>query len=164
MISPFRRPRSPTERVDAPPLTGVSEIDSIPPVLALAWPQQIADKVCAVFEDHSGHFSTRVRDLADLGLIADQVGGLEGGELIDALRAEETRRFPDTLPEGLPPRFELLQDQQAEWEANFTSASRGAPITFEDALARAAALIDPLLNESARGKRWDTGSRTYRES
>src|SRR5262249_30081415 len=152
----------PTERVDAQPLTGVIEIDSLPPVLVLAWPQQIADKVCAIFEDHSGQFSLRARDLADLGLIADQVRGLEGGELIDALRAEEERRLPRTLTKGLPPRFELPEDQQAKWEANFTRATRGAPIRFAEALARAAALIDPLLDESARDRRWDPETVTYR--
>jgi hypothetical protein len=151
----------PAERVDAPPLSGVEEIDALPPLLVLAWPQQIAEKVCAVFELHEGGLSSRARDLADLGMIAGQVDGLDGSALVEALRAEESRRRTRSLSDGLPASFVLPDMQESEWRASFEKASRGAPISFDEALALATALIDPLLTGSAAGKAWSAPAGLY---
>lgn len=153
-------PNVPYEEITAPPLSGVPEVDDLPLIRALAWPQQIADKTCAVFEIRGNQRSSRSRDLADLGMIARQVDGLQGSGLTAALRAEERRRT-HTLPVGLPKRFELDQEQEAAWRAAFPRASRGAPIHFDEALELAQALIDPLLDGSAAGKVWATRSRAY---
>jgi len=72
MVTPAGRIRPvwhPAETIEAPPLCGVDQIDVVPPLRALAWPQQIADKVCAIFEQHRGGYSSRARDLADVGMI-----------------------------------------------------------------------------------------------
>jgi Nucleotidyl transferase AbiEii toxin, Type IV TA system len=90
-----------------------------------------------------------------------QVDGLSGDALIDALRAEESRRRRRSLPYGLPDSFVLPQAQEREWRATFEKASRGAPISFDEALALSEALIDPLLNGSAAGKTWNQVARTY---
>jgi hypothetical protein len=156
------QPDVPAETIEAPPLSGVEEIDSVPPLRALAWPQQIAEKVCATFEQHRHGFSSRARDLADLGMIAQQVDELEGSALIEALRAEELRRKPTTLADGLPRAFVLDDAQEREWHANFAKASRGAPISFDDALALATALVNPLLDGSAVGRNWSPPNRAYR--
>lgn len=154
-------PDVPAERIEAPPLTGVEEIDAVPPVLALAWPQQIADKICATFEEHGDGFSSRARDLADLGMVASQVDGLDGLALIGAMRAEEERRRSRSLPNGLPQTFVLSEDQAREWRANFAKATRGAPISFDDALDLATRLVNPLLDGSAASKTWDPAARAY---
>jgi hypothetical protein len=156
-------PNVPSDRVEAPPLSGVDEIDALPAVLVLAWPEQVADKICAIFEIHGDVLSTRPRDLADIGMIARQVNALEGGAMIDALRAEESRRRDRTLPEGLPDLFVLPEKQAEEWRASFEKASRGAPISFDDALALAQLFVNPLLDDSARGKRWNATSERYEE-
>lgn len=154
-------PDVPAERVEAPSLSGVDEIDALPPVLVLAWPQQIADKVCAVFEQHGDRHSSRSRDLADLGMVASQVHGLAGDALIEALSAEESRRRDRSLPGGLPRQFALPAAQEHEWRANFERGSRSAPISFDDALALATALVDPLLDRSAAAKTWSLVSLAY---
>lgn len=151
----------PAERIEAPPLTGVDEIDALPPVLALAWPQQIAEKVCATFEEHGDGFSSRSRDLADLGLIARQVDGLRGSALIAALRAEEEQRTSRSLPRGLPSTFALPEAQAREWRANFSKATRSAPISFDEALDLATRMVDPMLDGSAAGKTWDAAVSIY---
>ena len=149
------------ERIEAPPLTCVEQIDEVPPVMTLAWPQQIADKICAIFESHGDRFSSRVRDLADLALISHQVDGLSGDEMIAALRAEEERRRPRSLPHGLPKEFALPAIQKREWSAGFERATRGARISFDDALAATTALAGPLLEGSAAGRIWNPTKQSY---
>jgi hypothetical protein len=156
------RPDVPADRVQAPPLSGIDEIDALPPVLVLAWPQQIAEKICAIFEQHRDGFSSRSRDLADLGMVADQVNDLDGSALIAALRAEEERRRGQgSLPEGLPATFALSKEQLDAWRSNFAKASRGAPIQFDEACELTTALVDPLLDNSAAAKKWHAAIRTY---
>jgi hypothetical protein len=154
-------PDVPGERIEAPALSGVHEIDSVPPLLVLAWPQQLAEKICAIFEAHGEGFSSRARDLADLGMVARQINELDGTALIEAMRAEEERRRARSLPDGLPPRFALQEEQQRSWTANFKKAARGAPIALEEALESAVRLVDPLLDGSARGKTWDVSTQRY---
>lgn len=155
------QPDVPAERVEAPPLSGVEEIDGLPSVLVLAWPQQLADKICAIFEQHGDDPSSRVRDLADLGMVARQIDGLKGDELIAALRAEETRRRDRSLPEGLPPTFSLPETQALAWRRNFAKASRNAPISFDEALELAVAFLDPILDGSASGRTWSNAKTAY---
>lgn len=157
------QPDVPFETIEAPPLSGVEEIDAVPPLRALAWPQQIADKTCAIFEQHADGFSSRSRDIADLGMIAQQVDGLDGTTLIEFLRAEEARRTPASLPRGLPKVFSLDEAQEREWRGNFTKASRHAPIDFDLAVELARRLVEPLLDGTALGHRWSSGETAYLE-
>jgi Nucleotidyl transferase AbiEii toxin, Type IV TA system len=154
-------PDVPAEQAEAPPLTGVDEIDAVPPLLVLAWPQQIAEKICAMFEEHADGFSSRARDLADLGMVASQVEGLEGSALIEAMRSEEAKRRSRSLPHGLPSALVLREDQARQWRGNFAKATRGAPISFDEALDRSARLVNPLLEGSAAGRKWDKDSQAY---
>lgn len=155
------QPDVPAERIEAPPLSGVEEIDGLPPVLVLAWPQQIAEKACAIFEQHGDDASSRVRDLADIGMVARQVDGLSADDLIDALRGEEARRRERSLPEGLPPTFALREDHALAWRRNFAKGSRNAPISFDEALELAAAFLDPILDGSASGQTWSAAKTAY---
>lgn len=151
----------PFERIEAPPLAGIEAIDSLPSVLVLAWPQQIADKTCAVFEQHGDGLSSRVRDLADLAMIAEQIEGLSGDELIEALRAEEARRRDRFLPDGLPDQFTLPPKQDSEWRSSWAKASRNAPVSFDESLALARKLLNPVLEGSAAGRRWNPNRTAY---
>jgi len=156
------RPDVPTDIIDAPPLSGIEEVDALPSLLVLAWPQQIAEKVCAIFEQRGNAFSSRSRDLADLGMVAKQVSDLDGSSLIAALRAEgERRKQSGSLPEGLPTTFSLPDEQLDAWRSNFAKASRAAPIQFDAAYQLATALINPILDSSAASKRWNPGSEAY---
>lgn len=155
------RPDVDAEEIEVGPLSGIEELDTVPPVLVMSWPQQIAEKVCAIFERHGDAPSSRSRDLADLGMVAGQIDGLDGDSLIAALRQEEARRRDHTLPEGLPEVFALPAAQKEQWRRAFPKASRNAPISFDEAFEGAKALVEPLLNGTAGGKRWDARLVSY---
>jgi len=153
----------PMERLaELPPLVGVDQVDGTPPILVIAWPQQIAEKACAMFESHEGIRSSRARDLADISLIAQQIDGIEGNELIAAVRSEEERRRTRSLPGGLPARLMLAPEQEAEWRIMFPSAARNAPIQFDEALETSQRFLDPALDGSAAGMVWDAQRRAWR--
>jgi hypothetical protein len=137
-----------------PPLVGVSQVDDSPPVRVVRWTQQIADKVCAMFEVHAHGHSSRVRDLGDLGMISAQVDDIDGDELISAVRSEEARRKPASLPDGLPKTLEFTAEQDREWRRAFPRATRNAAITYDDALVLARQLLNPALDGSATGRTW----------
>ena len=136
-------------------LTGDPAVDVTAPIAALALPAQVADKVCALFEIHGdGHYSSRARDLADIAMIAAQKD-FDGTELEARLRSEERRRLEaGTLVESLPDRLRLADAQIADWSTRWTKATRGAPVSFDEASAEAATFVDPVLQGDARGKHW----------
>ncbi|MGI8779905.1 MAG: nucleotidyl transferase AbiEii/AbiGii toxin family protein [Solirubrobacteraceae bacterium] len=142
-------------------VTGEAAVDNIPRVATLTFPAQLADKVCALYERHGegAEHSSRARDLADIAMIASQVD-IDGTELAGRVRAEEQRRrVAGTLTEPLPNTLTLPPVQQYDWSRRWTKATRGAPITFEDALALASALMDPILDGRAADARWDATQR-----
>jgi hypothetical protein len=144
----------------APTLTGIDLVDAIPPGLAvLAWPQQIAEKTCGLFERHGTAPSGRVRDLLDLAMIADQVDGIDADTLIEAFQTEAARR--PLLPEGLPATAELAADQRAQWTAATRRATRTAPIGMSDAEAIVRQFLDPILNGSAAGRHWSRARQAW---
>lgn len=154
----------PTERlVELPPLVGVDQVDETPPVLVIAWAQQIAEKTCAMFESHEGAHSSRARDLADISLIAQQIDEVDGDTLIDAVRSEEERRRTRSLPAGLPARLMLTPEQEDEWRSIFPNATRNAPIQFDQALEGAQRFLDPVLDGSAAGMVWDAERHEWRD-
>jgi hypothetical protein len=144
----------------APTLTGIDLVDAIPPGLAvLAWPQQIAEKVCGLFERHGTAPSGRVRDLVDLAMIARQVDAIDGDTLIDALRQEAARR--PLLPDGLPATAELAADQRDQWIAATRRATRSAPISRSDAELAVRRFLDPILDGSAAGHHWSSARQAW---
>ena len=152
------------ERVDASPaLTGVAQVDELPPLWALSFVAQIADKICAMFERHGEQatFSSRARDLADIAMIVAQVD-LDGASLQQSLRAEEARRLEaGTLHERLPAGLRLPDDQRADWSMRWRQATRDAPVSFADALTAAATFLDPLLAGRASGLRWHAATQAW---
>jgi hypothetical protein len=144
---------------DAPSLTGIAAIDEIPlGVELLAWPQQIAEKVCAIFEIRDGGPSGRLRDLTDLAMIAGQISNLDGTTLCDTLAIEAAAR---PLIAALPTSLQLEPEQRREWAQASRRATRGAPIPFDEAERIASQLVNPVLDGSARGHRWDTTTRSW---
>ena len=55
---------------------GIPELDEHSPIAVIALSQQIAEKVCAIFERRGDAYSSRARDLADIASIALQVDGI----------------------------------------------------------------------------------------
>jgi hypothetical protein len=147
-------------------LTGKAEVDEIPPVAVLSMAAQVADKVCALYERHGvdSHHSSRARDLADIAMIATQED-VRGDALEAHLRREEVRRrTAGTLSDPLPSQLKLAEAQIRDWRSRWEKATRGAPITFEDALVTAARFIDPVLQSTTSGRRWAWREQRWIES
>lgn len=141
-------------------LTGLAEVDGITPVTVLTIPAQLADKVCAVFERHGadGTRSSRARDLADIAMIAMQQD-VDGAALLSELRREEGRRLAaGTILEPLPSTFALAADQVADWRARWTRATRGAPVSFDQAMETATRFLTPVLRGDVAGARWSSAT------
>ncbi len=139
---------------DGPDL-GIEVLDRMPMLRLIALEQQVADKVCAMFELHgeSQRPSARSRDLGDLALLAAQCE-FDGATLTTAIRAEEARRRSELLAHGLPQRIELAGEQQREWPRTWRRQARDPQFDFDESLAITARFIDPVLAGMADGRRW----------
>lgn len=106
---------------------------------------QIADKVCAMYEMHGSRVSTRYRDLYDIALIALSLE-VDGKELAAALQIQERLRHL-TLPRQ-------MHLPAPEWEKGYEGLKRTTPnlrdgITkISDALHVASLLVNPILNSA----------------
>lgn len=118
---------------------------------------QLADKLCAIHEMRNGMPSSRWRDLADVAMIAQQVDGIDGRTLVDALAAESALRR-DTLPDGLPTSLTLTSSQHDSWRRQWGSGGRGVPISFDEALTVARDFADPVLDGLSIDAGWRDGS------
>ena len=144
-------------------LTGLDAVDDLPPLLALTLSAQIAQKVCAMFELHGEqrNLSTRARDLIDIAMIAMQVAGISARELVGYLESEEERRLArGTLIGPLPGTFVLPQEQERAWLRTWVKATRGAAISFDEAMSIARTFLDPILSREAEGN-WNSQTRSW---
>ena len=114
----------------------------------------IADKLCALYEFHNGHVSSRVKDLVDLLLYADTIS-VDGSELIQRVQLESRARRLE-----LPQKFTVPSD----WYEYYTDAYRKMilqtklPSGLADLVKgeeEVAKFLDPVLDGSARNKRWE---------
>ncbi len=127
------------------------------PILPLA--VQIAEKVHAytrAYGRERQRGSTRPKDLVDLLLIITQFR-LDATRLREALARVFRRRGTHPLPLTLPP-------PPAGWELAFSrhAAEMGMPMTLEDAYARVAACLNPVLQDPASGQ-WDPSRAVWDE-
>lgn len=146
-------------------LTGLAAVDALPDLMALPIARQVAEKTCAMFERHGAAavFSTRARDLVDIAMIADQVDGIDGAALLADVREEERRRVArGSLHRPLPTAFALPADQVAHWRERWTKATRGAPVSFEDAYAVTDRILTPVLAGTVGSARWSCEHRRWR--
>lgn len=104
---------------------------------------QIADKVCAMYDTYSGSPSTRYRDLYDLAVLAHNEHP-DTNVLSDTLLTQEVLRRM-VLPRRMSP-------PTPEWPSQYNRATRrmeGVNVQwcdFDAALAEAAAVVDPALS------------------
>jgi hypothetical protein len=141
------------EPEDVPPLARVTMPD-VRQHGYRAYPlvDHVADKICAIFEQHgsSGMPSTRYKDLVDLVAIV-AARPVEAGPQLAALRSEAARRGL-----SLPGRLEV--PDRALWEPGYAAEARrsllrGARV-LDEALAAVRPFADPLLDGTAAGT-WD---------
>ncbi|WP_240492760.1 nucleotidyl transferase AbiEii/AbiGii toxin family protein [Corynebacterium sp. NML98-0116] len=113
---------------------------------------QIADKVCAMYEIHGdtppGKASTRYHDLYDIALLASELPPttqLNAAELRDALNSQQQIRGV-TLPTNLNIPDATWADRYPKAAKKFGNEIRKEFLILDEALRVAALLIDPILN------------------
>jgi hypothetical protein len=148
---------------------------TIQPLIDLNWPDDwpqarlqpivdhLADKACALYEQHRGTPSSRYRDLADILLIS-QHETIDGVQAQTAIRVEAARRQLGSRadPLSMPERFE---PPGPLWPHRYPDAARQVPglkgcDTWADAAAAAEAFLSPLLSSADPG-RWDPNAASW---
>lgn len=118
----------------------------------------LADKIAATFKTYGGNASTRIRDLADIVHISEahtlSMNALR--RALDAVRLSTgSGPYPDEFT--APPGWREL------YEVHRMRFGPSAPCSFDEAMARAQALINPVLAEEGgpdliwRRGRWESG-------
>ncbi|QTG74968.1 nucleotidyl transferase AbiEii/AbiGii toxin family protein [Trueperella pecoris] len=150
--------------IDEVPIDGVEviapadriEIQGIPSCDYFVYPVEngLADKVCALIEEHDGRPSSRVKDLVDLAVYAT-TAHVNGAKLSKCLRRETAVRgieYPEVFE--LPAVWGTSQARQFAklWEGT------GLPSwlkPIEAAYHLASSLLDPVLSAEADGLCWN---------
>lgn len=140
------------ERIQPVAVTEVPGLGPLPEFVVYPLADQVADKVCAMYERHgeSGAPSSRYRDLIDLALIVSTCP-LGAEPLSRALQSESLRRMLE-----LPERVIAPSDQ---WPAAYANYARRTRInkrfhTIEGALEVVGECLNPLMNGSRDTGRW----------
>jgi hypothetical protein len=123
--------------------------DPEPPQISLyPLPDQIADKVCAMYGTYrrTNEVSSRYHDLVDLALIISTTV-VDGAATRIALREEAARRTGLALPER-------MTSPGPSWEAGYRASARLSPLDprmygLQDALAAVGRCLDPLLAQQS---------------
>lgn len=132
------------ERVTPVPVVHVPGLPAPPELVLYPLTDQVADKVCAMFERYGNAdaVSTRFRDLLDLALIVT-TSELDGRNLALAV-VSETRRRGVVLPTA-------MKAPGPNWPAGYAATARGSRIAphlrqIDYALAAVAACMDSVLS------------------
>jgi nucleotidyltransferase AbiEii toxin of type IV toxin-antitoxin system len=147
------------ERVDPPPVLLLPEhgIGPLPQFALYPLPNQVADKVCALYEQHGSGISTRYRDLVDLALITASLE-LDAHLTHTALTTEAARRSLK-LPR-------LLRSPGPGWDTNYRANARRSNLPSElheltNALRAAGTCLNPLLAGEITTGTWDPHNRRW---
>ncbi|GAB2960941.1 nucleotidyl transferase AbiEii/AbiGii toxin family protein [Streptomyces heilongjiangensis] len=148
-------------------LSGAPETRTLKSAVDIEWPvdwpdvrlypviDHVADKICAMYERHGDNAqfgSSRYRDLADLLLISQQET-VPGSPAAQALHREAARRRQNGTTLELPTAFEA---PGPDWHDGYPKQAalvvglHGCG-TYAEAAQAAAAFINPLLDQTARG-------------
>jgi hypothetical protein len=141
------------ERHRPTPVIEVPDVAPLPEFTLYPLVDQVADKVCAMYERHGPQQipSTRFRDLVDLVLITREFT-LDGDQLAAAL-AQEAQRRSLTLPTA-------LVSPDSTWTAGYPKVARPTMVpkelhTLTDALDAVARCIDPVLAGKVASLYWE---------
>ena len=136
-------------------------LDDLPQVPVAPLESHLADKICAMYERHRGGPSTRMRDLADIVRIVQQLS-FDAGTLQEKLTHERQRRQM-TLPSS-------LRAPGTNWQTDFPKAAKtfhGYPPelhTLEASIDYAGACLTPILVGNRTTGTWEPESQQWCES
>jgi hypothetical protein len=146
---------APPERVQPQSVVEVPGMPKLPEMVVYPLTDQVADKVCAMYEKYgaAGGPSSRFRDLADLALIVTTCE-LDGQLTAAALASESRRRGME-----LPPR---MVAPSPLWGAGYAATARASRLARElhqldAALGVVAVCLDPLLSGAQTAGMWMPG-------
>lgn len=144
------------ERLRPSRVVDVPGLPDVPEILLYPLTDQLADKVCAMYETHEpGNApSSRFRDLADLVRIVDE-SSIDAGDALRSLRSEEVRRGI-SLPKS-------LVSPGASWTAGYSRVARDAGLDaglrdLDAALAHVGLCVNPLLEGTRTVGTWEPGA------
>jgi hypothetical protein len=144
-----------TEILRTDDLLGFAGIEPVE-VAAVPLELQVAEKFHAYTRSYEGQRpSTRVKDLVDLGLIAE-LSSLDAATLHREVATVFTLRETHSPPATLPP-------PPPEWETPFRRLAKevGASETLEAGHRDAAALLDPVLSGEVTTGTWNKDERRW---
>lgn len=144
------------ERVRPAAVVEVPGLGELPEMILYPLPDQVADKVCAMYEGYgqAGSPSSRFRDLVDLVLIVSTCQ-LDAAQLVAALRAESARR-------GLTLPVSMVAPGPA-WPAGYQAYARKTRLDaalhdLTAALEHVGVCLNPLLDGGRTSGEWTLGS------
>jgi hypothetical protein len=144
------------ERIRPTPVVEVPGLAELPEVVVYPLTEQVADKVCAMYELYGDlqSPSSRYRDLIDLALIVSTCE-LEAEPISLALQSESKRRGMQLPTE--------MGSPGPHWPTGYGAYARKTRIdkalhTMEAALEQVGRCINPLLNGSRDRGHWQPGS------
>jgi hypothetical protein len=151
----------PVERRRPLPVVEVPDVGPLPEFTVYPLPDQVADKVCAMFHRYGGAqaSSSRFRDLVDLVLIVGAFQ-LDAGLTAAALKTEALRRGL-TLPVAMHAPGPNWADGYSDLAGRTTMLDPGLR-DLSAALAAAGRCLDPLLAGTVQAGTWDPAGRCWR--
>jgi Nucleotidyl transferase AbiEii toxin, Type IV TA system len=140
------------ERMSPVHVIEIPGLPQLPEFVLYPLPDQIADKICAMYERHGEQErpSTRFRDLVDLLLITTNLA-LDARAILNALASESQRRRL-TLPS-------MMIAPGAEWDRGYRETARGSSLPSDlhalpAALERVGSCMNPLLSGTIAAGTW----------
>lgn len=119
------------DTVQPNPVIVIEDVDDLPPLVTVPLAQQVADKLCAMYERHGAEElpSSRYRDLVDLMIIVTGTDELDAAVLAVAVDAEQRRRDM-TIPAALP-------SPSRQWSTGYNRLAtrllvNGLPLSISD--------------------------------
>jgi hypothetical protein len=153
------RPIARTDLVRLDPIIALPGDPDPPQISLYPLPDQIADKVCAMYGTYraTNEVSSRYHDLVDLALIIATTA-LDGREAMVALHEEAARRTGLQLPGR-------MTSPGAAWDAGYRETARQSPLDprmhdLQEALVFVGRCLDPLLARQ-HVTRWDPVSSAW---
>lgn len=140
------------ELIQAQPVVDVPGLPALPDLVVYPLTDQVADKVCAMFElyGQSQSPSSRYRDLLDLALIVS-TSQLDGRQLALSV-ASETRRRKVSMPKA-------MQSPGPNWSVGYAAIARRSRIAKQlhampSALEVVGACLNPILSGDRSSGTW----------
>lgn len=158
-ITRRRHVSDPIDRIQVPAIIDHPTLNDLPMVPIVPIENQLADKICALYETHASGPSTRYRDLADIVRIVQDLP-IQAAQLTTILEHESHRRRMDLPTKMVSPGEEWASAYpiQAQGFAEFPNKFH----PLEASLQAAASCLDEVLAGNRTEGEWDPSAQVWR--